>query len=141
MNRQPPIDRTALKQAEKTYRKRLGEEPGDTGARLRLAWCLVLQAFYRAGQESLPAAPPDGDARDLLKDGLQQTVTVTQLSADPREHREVETLRALVRLSGAEPLVLEAEERAARILSELTRALRDSRDATDSAPRAPDPYA
>lgn len=132
---------------EKSYRQRLEIEPGDTGTRLSLAWCLVVQALYEAGQERMAgrimaaakemSESPDGapvheaiaaaarerNARQLLKGCLRQALMVTQLSRDPREKADVEKLRTLVSLSGAGQAILEADEEAARILRELTRAI------------------
>lgn len=143
----PFVDIAHLHEVEAGYRKRLEQEPGDTGARLRLAWCLVLEALYRDGKESMRAQllaalegmdeqsssqiralltatePAARGARSLLKCCLHQAVIVTQLSLDPEEKRDAERLRTLVRLSGGEEAVLHADDEANRILGEITRAL------------------
>lgn len=130
----------ALWRVERIYRKQLVEEPGDTVARVSLAWCLFMQALHRAGQEStapalleLPAAAldavelePDPRARErdsahLLQDCLRQTLAVLQLSPNPRDRTDVERLQALVKLSGGEALLADAEEQARRVLLQLTR--------------------
>lgn len=127
----------ALWRVERVYRKQLLDEPGDTVARISLAWCLFMQAIHRAGQEStvtpvlelaIPAEPSDEDSpvgdRDsavLLQDCLRQALAVLQLSPDPRDRSDVERLQALVKLSGGSELLADAEEQSRRILTQLTR--------------------
>jgi hypothetical protein len=146
----------ALWRVERIYRKQLVEEPGDTVARVSLAWCLFMQALHRAGQESttpalleLPVSldavelEPDPRARErdsahLLEDCLRQTLAVLQLSPNPRDRTDVERLQALVKLSGGEALLADAEEQARRVLLQLTREMMDG-DAASARPyrRAP----
>lgn len=127
----------ALWRVERIYRKQLVEEPGNTVARVSLAWCLFMQALHRAGQESavnsilelaLPADQPTGegqatdrDSAVLLQDCLRQALAVLQLSPDPRDRLDVERLQALVKLSGGAEILADAEEQAHRILTQLTR--------------------
>lgn len=127
----------ALRRVERIYRKQLVDEPGDTVARVSLAWCLFMQALHRAGQEStvtpvlelaVPPEPVDGDPqksdRDsavLLQDCLKQALAVLQLSPDPRDRSDVERLQSLVKLSGGDALLADAEEQSRRILTQLTR--------------------
>ena len=40
-----------MQAAEQACAARLAQEPGDTAARLRLAWCLAMQACFEAGRE------------------------------------------------------------------------------------------
>jgi hypothetical protein len=132
----------ALWRVERIYRKQLVEEPGNTVARVSLAWCLFMQALHRAGQESavnsvleltLPAdsAANDGQSSDrdsavLLQDCLRQALAVLQLSPDPRDRLDVERLQALVKLSGGAEILADAEEQAHRILTQLTREMMNS---------------
>jgi hypothetical protein len=132
----------ALWRVERIYRKQLVEEPGNTVARVSLAWCLFMQALHRAGQESavnsvlelaLPADPgvsdghsADRDSAVLLQDCLRQALAVLQLSPDPRDHLDVERLQALVKLSGGAEILADAEEQAHRILTQLTREMMNS---------------
>lgn len=129
----------ALWRVERLYRQQLVAEPGDTMARVSLAWCLFMQALHRAGQEStapmlleLPVPPDTGeldpdplarerDSAHLLQDCLRQTLAVLQLSPNPRDRTDVERLQALVKLSGGEALLADAEEQARRVLLQLTR--------------------
>ncbi len=130
----------ALRRSEDIYRARLANEPGDTSARVKLAWCLFMQALYRAGQESvlgaLVSAPEESAAQqswvqavmnqgaaELFSECLRQTSTVLQLSPSAGERHDMERLQDLAKLSGAGQAVLEAEEEAARILGELLREL------------------
>jgi hypothetical protein len=127
------IQMSSLKRAESIYRTRLANEPGDSTARVKLAWCLFMEAIYRAGQESMLAALCttvnlddeqrskrmqliwDQDADQLLNDCLQQTTTVMEISSDPWDRKDVERIKALVKLSGVRKAVSDAEEEAARI--------------------------
>ncbi len=131
----------ALKRKEQLIRDRLANEPGDMEARTNLAWCLLMMAVYQAGQENVLGklmlarhgikaktsrklwSALDQGSHDTLKDCLRQTYIVTQLSADPRACTDVARLQALVKLMGAEELVSEAEQEAARILEELTQGI------------------
>jgi hypothetical protein len=146
----PVFDMDTLSQTEEAYSARLEQEPGDTGARLSLAWCLIIKALHRAGEEKIVArlvsavdgldeetsrqiqaalAPeatleqPERDARALLKSSLHQAVMVVQLSRDPREKRDAEKLRALVHLSGGRQMIQESDDEAKRVLEEITQAL------------------
>jgi hypothetical protein len=47
------FDMDVVRDVEQTYRHRIEKEPVDTGARLRLAWCLVMRAFHEAGREEM----------------------------------------------------------------------------------------
>ncbi|MCC2669055.1 MAG: hypothetical protein K0Q72_1526 [Armatimonadetes bacterium] len=134
----------ALWRVERMYRQRLTDEPGDMVARVSLAWCLFLQALHRAGEENaltgidsaleeagipitemLELGEDDGEegraADRLLEDCLRQTVTVLQLSPDPRDRTDVERLQALIRLSGGEAAIADAEDQSRQILVQLTR--------------------
>lgn len=130
----------ALKRSEQICRTRLANEPGDTSARMKLAWCLFMQALYRAGQESVLSALVSAmeikehqgtlvnaivqeDAAHLFSECLRETSMVLQLSPDARERIDVEKIQALARLSGAGQAVSEAEEAAAQVLSDLLREL------------------
>jgi hypothetical protein len=135
----------ALLRIEQVYRQRLLDDPADVAARTGLAWCLFMQALHRAGQEQMLAslmeagaeldrqaeaearAALDQNARDLLRDCLKQTVAVMQLSADPANQSEVERLQELVRLTGEEEALSDAQDEAARILGEITHALLQER--------------
>lgn len=125
----PVFDMTALEKSEQASRRILENEPGDTATRLKLAWCLTLQAVYRAGQEEEQdnaAAPPVEDGRDagtLLNCGLQQAVIVLHLSDEPRERREAEQLRTLATRCGAGNAVAASDAEAERVLSDLTEAI------------------
>jgi hypothetical protein len=96
-----------------------------------------MRALHRAGQESViqaitlsgrTEAAEDGsrpsigpDAGSILKDCLHQTIAVLQLSGNPQDRTDVCRLQSLVRLSGGEQAVSDAEEEAARILYAVTR--------------------
>jgi len=139
------FDMRALRRAEQDYRRRLEQEPGDTASRLGLAWCLVVQALFEAGQEETlcrvpehphaPAPPPTATApaatapaaerssRSLLRGSLQQALLVSHLSTDPQEKSDSEWLRTLIRLSGGEKALVEAEEEAVAALRAVTGAV------------------
>ncbi len=140
-NQSVAIDIDALKRAERAYRNSLAGEPGDTAVRLRLAWCLFVQAVHQAGRESMlhQVEGPDGRLADqlpailnarhdtqvdtLLKDCLHQTTIVLQLTREDRERTDVELLQALITLAGADQLTAEARQQASRRLSHITQAL------------------
>ncbi len=123
------------------YRTRLANDPTDSNARVKLAWCLFMHALFRAGQESMLKAlfatlEPDTvekgrkvqsiwdqDADNLIDDCLQQTATVMQLSSDPRDLTDADRLQNLVELSGAGKAVDEAKDNSNRILAELLQDL------------------
>lgn len=136
----PPIEIDALIQAESLYRHALLSEAADTAVRLRLAWCLFVQAVHEAGRESMLAAicletdaaetlrTNSGKAKNrsveqLLKDCLRQSTMVGQLSNSPRERAEAEMLQSLVGLCGAEKWKNDADIEANRRLYNVTRAL------------------
>jgi hypothetical protein len=130
----------ALRRAECSYRDTLVTDPADTGTRLRLAWCLFVQAVHQAGRESiLEAITRDGERSDLLpgvirsiqetdvdhllQDCLRQTTTVMQLSRRPHERTDVEMLQMLVKLAGAEKWAADADKEALMRLRDITKAL------------------
>jgi hypothetical protein len=126
----PVFDRIFLDRAEHTYRQQLVAHPEDTDLRLRLAWCLFMQALYQAGQEaaiSAGASDPgqsseclsERDSQNLLKDCLQQTYTVMHVGAQSGERPDVEKIQELVRLSGTSEVLLQAQDRATFILTKL----------------------
>lgn len=136
---EPAFPSDALKRVEAIYRRQLAEDPADPVARVSLAWCLFMQALLRAGQESVLEALVDAtegrrasfeetmrsvldqNAADLLEDCLRQTMTVKQLTSDPEAQVSAERILSLVRLSGGGPALNAAEDRAARILNDVTR--------------------
>lgn len=129
----------SLAQAEAACRSRLAFEPTDLGARKKLAWCLFLQAIHQAGQETLLELVPEelctekpapaGDvpaaraARELLRECLRQSIAIRQLSTDPQDVHEIDRLQGLVRLSGGEEALFEAEREARGILARVTQEL------------------
>lgn len=130
-----------LWRVERIYRKQLQEEPGDTVARVSLAWCLFMQALHRAGQEStvspllevtcshdhpeveVETEVHERDSAHLLQECLRQTVAVLQLSPNPRDHSDVERLQTLVKLSGGESLLADTEDQARRVITRLAHEL------------------
>jgi|SRR5579862_5259075 len=127
----PVFDRIFLERAEQTYRQQLISHPEDTELRLRLAWCLFMQALYRAGQEAAMNAEPsdpdspseprcERDSQGLLRDCLQQTYTVMHVSVRSGDRPDVEKIQELVRLSGTQNVLRQAQDRAAYILAKLT---------------------
>jgi hypothetical protein len=134
----PSFDESALRRVEHVYRRELAADPGNAHARISLAWCLLVQALLRAGQESvLDRLGGEGqdhaaaarrvleqDAGSLLGDCLRQTLTVQQLSTDPQVQGHAERIQALVRLSGGDQALRDANEDAAQALAAITRELR-----------------
>lgn len=136
-NSHPVVDTDALARVERLYRDLLSAQPCDNLARLRLAWCLLLQALHQAGRESAVnellhlspgdsldasyAAPPGRDAQTLLRECLRQTITVRHLSPAQTETSEAEHLQSLASLSGSGQSLLEAEQEALEALQRLAR--------------------
>ncbi|MBW3623164.1 MAG: hypothetical protein KY468_07105 [Armatimonadetes bacterium] len=137
---QSAIAMASLKRAEQMYRTRLANEPNDSGARIKLAWCLFMQALYRAGQESMLDAllvqPEDGgeknartrciwdqSADDLIRECLCEAGTVIQLSSDAACRSDARRLQALVKMSGGEQAVTSSRENSSRILVEVLQEL------------------
>jgi hypothetical protein len=143
-----------LKRVETVYRRQLQHDPADMVSRLSLAWCLFIQALHKAGQESAlttlgepgdccsaPSAENparEQDAQQLLRDCLRQTIMIMQLSPDTRDQSDVRRLRALVKLSGAEQLLSEAEADATRLLQDVAAEIfRDARPRRTGLKRMP----
>ena len=126
---------------ESSYRDDLIRDPSDTRARLRLSWCLFVQAVHAAGRESLLKEMSEtdrdlserlpqfllslsGDQVDgLLRDCLRQTTAVMHLSRDQSERSDVEVLHTLIKLAGAEHCAVGQAREADLCLYELTRAI------------------
>lgn len=141
MEIQPNVfDPHGLKEAEAAYRFILRQEPDNMDTRVDLAWCLLLQALYQSGQETviagqnnpvpsasgqtaLPGLSPDPDARHLLQECLRHSLTVRHLSARTSNQLDVEKLEALVLLAGGRELLLSSEEGGERIREKIVRAL------------------
>lgn len=113
--------------------------------RVNLAWCLLLQALYQSGQETVIAEhkgsevgsqnqdpdaglAPGPDARHLLQECLRHSVTVRHLSARPANHLDIEKLQALVVLAGGHELLLSAEEGGAVVRDNIARAVWSASD-------------
>ena len=139
------IKMEALKRAESAYRTSLVSDPADTAARLRLAWCLFVQAVHQAGRESILdsihstgseseamrgviRSIQETDVDHLLQDCLRQTTTVMQLTRRPHERTDVEMLQMLVKLAGAEEWAADADREAASRLRDITQALVNDTD-------------
>lgn len=134
-----PVSIDMIKVQERGYRRRVDHEPMDICARVNLAWCLLLEAMHQAGRENLLAVlrergavadiPNDGgfrldsDAQNLLRECLKQMCAVCELTRDPRDIAEVERMRYLVTISGAEAALREADDEAARWLMEMAKAI------------------
>lgn len=133
-----PVCIDHLRGEERGHRKRVDHEPLDLDARMNLAWCLFVQAMHQAGGETLldslrekgavadfSAASPrfGGDSRHLLRECLKQMCAVCELSRDPTDLADVERLRYLVTISGAEKALREADDEAARWLAEMAQAI------------------
>src|SRR4051794_37801477 len=58
------MEMKSLKKIELIYRNRLSMEPCDAEARTRLAWCLCLEALFRAGQENVLSSLSRGTHRN-----------------------------------------------------------------------------
>jgi len=139
MDRARPIfDAAVLAKLEISYRLRLLEDPTDMNARVSLAWCLFLQAAHQAGQECLLSDFLEGagddrtvnlpvetmhhrDANRILRDCLQQAITVSQLSSNEEDLSDIVKIQQLITLSGGEQAIAESEREAAHILAEITR--------------------
>jgi len=150
------IDR--LRNIEQAYRARVRHAPGDTHARLSLAWCLAFEAIYESGRENeqevawangsgrsdLADTPPflrprtPRSGRALLRNCLRQIFAVELLSDRDDERAEATRLRDLIRLTGADSILHEAEARAERTLDRLAAALMSRQGMTDFA--AVDPF-
>lgn len=135
-----PVSIDQLKNQERGYRRQVDHEPMDMCARANLAWCLFLQAMHQAGRENLlallhergedPYIPSyegglrlDRDAQHLLRECLIEMRTVYELSRDPKDIADVDRLRQLVTISGAEAALRDADHEAARWLAEMAQAI------------------
>jgi hypothetical protein len=129
----------ALVRAEAACRRRIAASPDDMDARLRLAWCLLMRALHRSGQQSALAGIAGGDdarldsllahleavpgvsAGRLVDESLHQAFAVEHLTQDPREVADVRQLQALIALSGGGQMVSDAQDRASAVLHRLAR--------------------
>ena len=128
-----------LRIEERGHRIRVDHEPLDMYARLNLAWCLFAQAMHQAGRENILAdlgesgsvvdAPRETalrlcrDSEQLLRDCLHQMCAVCDLSRDPNDIADVERLRYLVVVSGAESALMDADAESARLLTDMASAI------------------
>lgn len=113
-----PLDSAALQRLEQAQRSAVLADPSDTTARLALAWCLLIRALVRAGQERLllrlveADGQPDRleaavaqvleqDAGALLDDCRRQALIAGKLSADPLAEWHAERLQELAALPNA----------------------------------------
>lgn len=134
------FDPHGLKEAEAAYRFVLIQEPDNMDVRVNLAWCLLLQALYQSGKETVIAERSDAqqaadneggaanlasgpDADHLLQECLRHSMTVKHLSARTSNQMDVEKLEALVRLAGGKELLLSSEESGARIIDNIVTAI------------------
>jgi len=149
---QDPIRIDALKTAESGYRNQLASDPCDTQARVKLAWCLFVQAVHAAGRESLfhevheYSEPVDerlpniidaireNDVDHLLRDCLRQTTAVLHLSKEQRDRTDVEMLQTLIGMAGAERWTHDTSREADRCLYNIARAI--IHDGTEVRPRS-----
>jgi hypothetical protein len=134
-----PVSIEMLRVEERGHRRRVDHDPMDTCSRMNLAWCLFVQAMHQAGGENALANLQetgavsecrrgasirlDCDAEHLLRECLRQMSAVCELSRDPGDMADVERLRYLVVVSGAEAAMREADEEAARLLAGMGRAV------------------
>jgi hypothetical protein len=146
------IELSALQRAEENYRNLLVEQPDNLAMRTGLAWCLFMQALHQSGQETVIHAelrerqaefPPrnvamkvmtERNARVLLRDCLEQTCIVINLSANKEDNLEVMKLQTLVKLSGLTSEVELSEAQSMRRLDELTWAIKNSSITEDPLP-------
>jgi hypothetical protein len=135
----PVFDLESLQEIEASSRRRVEEEPDDTEARLKLAWCLLGRAFHEAGQDAMrryiftkvgkeikeisEALPSAQSAEQLLKDCLHQAMVVSELSLISDEQKEAGTLRAFVSMSGGKQALQESHEESQMISSEILHAI------------------
>lgn len=131
------VDLDTIRRVEQIYRDRLREEPCDTLARVRLAWCLFAQAVHEAGRESAYEAlrscklsnsdeldesslpEMERGATSLLDDCLRQTYAALHLSVSRREQQDAVELQALARLISGEAPLARAERWATEIVAAL----------------------
>ena len=126
----------SLSRYERAYRVHLEDDPADMQCRVDLAWCLFMMSLYQAGRESTgdsdcsvgelsrfdhTALLKGRRAPALLQDCLRQTIIVSHLSRDPSNREDVSSLRRLVKVSGGEAALREADDESDRILSEIVR--------------------
>jgi len=143
------FDTHGLKEAEEAYRFVLRREPDNMDIRVGLAWCLLLQALYQSGQETvtaaqrdpedqayrstaLPGLSPGPDARHLLQECLRHSLTVRHLSSQTANQWDMEKLEGLVFLAGGKDLLQSNEEGGERIRNRIVRALQRASDQDNS---------
>jgi hypothetical protein len=126
---------------ERMLRSKVQEKPDDITARLDLAACLLLQAAYRAGQESIcqeqknsqsvdggaipePSSGPDGrDVSSLLRECLQHLQSARDVTPDPVPWIQANLLFMLVQWFCQAEGLQQFHEEANRLLTELTDAI------------------
>lgn len=131
------INIEAIRGAERVYRSCLIEEPADTATRLRLAWCLLIQAVHADGRQSSLRGASEGTAQFesdpqgtvpvevgiLLEDCLRQTTAVMHLSRNEVEHADVRMLQNLINIAAADAEENPVMEESRRRIREITHAI------------------
>ncbi len=117
----------------------LDKRPDDDGARIELAWCLLMQAIHREGQESVinkvaplintPLTKLFGDAQQLTQresrwlfaESLKHSFAVSKLSSNPKCLQEAERLKELIKISAGEEVIMDVEDISAKVMSQLSK--------------------
>lgn len=92
---------------EAACRARVGSAPDDLHARADLAWCLLMQYLYRAG-EADAGRPPEGPTpaspspEALLTGCLRQALVVRLLSTGGQDRADIDRLKSLVKVCHGE---------------------------------------
>ena len=131
------INIDAVRTAERVYRSCLIDEPADTSIRLKLAWCLLIQAAHADGRQTILQQGHCGtmtssqsmrtreyeDVGYLLEDCLRQTTAVLHLSRDASERADVEVLQNLIGIAAADAEQNPVLEESKRRIREITHAI------------------
>ncbi len=124
---------------EKRCQTILDKRPDDDGARMEMAWCLLMQAVHRQGQESVihKIAPlintqsvalgdeveplTHRESRWLFAESLKHSYVVSKLSSNPKWQQEAERLKELIVISAGEDALVDAQGDSATAITQLAR--------------------
>jgi len=144
------MDISSLRSAERSLRDLVDACPESADARRDLAWCLLVQVFYRAGYEDCfrrvtaednnQAAEESLDFRsitEMLAECLWQATVLPSLTSDDAARIERDRLISIARMAGRSDDVEAAQLRGDQALRDLIRDLASAADQSADLPTTP----
>jgi hypothetical protein len=120
----------SLLELEKNHLMLLEQNPDDPELRISLAWCLLLEALHRAGQEYasdpkfIPPASSYRNSSELFRECLKQANTASDINPNSVVQEHLNQLEILVRMSNGEAVVEtaadEQEQKTKKLVKDIT---------------------